>query len=108
MNNDNELYNVMRELYPQLKQNEILYDKVKTVVYNFDKQYEIGFTNEEIDVLLKENYSNINMEKFENALNGITMYINPETHVGLIYDIDIVKGIICGIQNRELTAEEWD
>jgi hypothetical protein len=104
----NELYNILKEVYPELKEREKLYDSVKDIIYNYPKQHKMGFTNKEIDILLKENYPNINMDKFNNALKGVTMMIDQESGETLIYDIDIVRAIVCDIENRDLTAAEWD
>ena len=74
-------------------------------VYNFKTKNKEGFVQSEIDTLLKE-YPDINMDKFNSALMGITcMIINDET---VIYHCDIDKALRCGIENRNLRSWEWD
>lgn len=78
---------------------------IKEKVYGFKTKNKEGFIKSEIEFLLKD-YPNINMDKFNNALIGITcMCINDEI---VIYHCDIEKALHCGIENRNLTPEEWD
>ena len=77
---------------------------IKETVYNFKTKHKQGFIESEITLILKD-YPNINMDKFNEALNGITaMRINNET---VIYHCDIEKALYCGIENRELRIDEW-
>ena len=48
-------------------------NEIGTKVYNFKTKYEEGFIKSEIDTLLKE-YPNINIDKFDSALFGITCF----------------------------------
>lgn len=74
-------------------------------VNSFKTDSEWGFTSEEITILLKQ-YPGIDMDKFNSALMGVTcMSIDEKTR---IYHCDIVKAIRCGVENRNLTVEEWD
>lgn len=78
---------------------------IKDKVKNFKTESDWGFTKEEIEELLKD-FPNINREKFNDALGGITvMLINGKIR---IYPCDIEKALYCGIENRELTNSEWD
>ena len=78
---------------------------IESKVYNFKTKNKEGFVQSEIDTLLKD-YPNINMDKFNNALRGITcMLINGET---VIYHSDIDKALRCGIENRNLHSWELD
>lgn len=80
-------------------------EDIREKVYNFKTKNKEGFIQSEIDALLKD-YPNINMDKFNSALMGITcMRINDET---VIYHCDIDKALRCGIENRNLRIEEWD
>lgn len=80
-------------------------DKIKQKIDNYNTKYKQGFINTEIEDILKE-YPNINMDKFNNALMGIScMVINNET---VIFHCDIEKAIRCGIENRNLNFWEWD
>ena len=78
---------------------------IREKVYGFKTKNKEGFVKSEIDALLKD-YPNINMDKFNSALMGITcMRINNET---VIYHCDIDKALRCGIENRNLRGWEWD
>lgn len=80
-------------------------EDLKNKVYNFPTKHKEGFVQDEIDILLKD-YPDINMNKFHNALMGITcMLINDEI---VTYHCDIEKALRCGIDNRDLRIWEWD
>lgn len=72
---------------------------------NFKTKYEEGFTESEIDLLLKD-FPNINKEKFYNALNGTTGIVKNDEY--LSYHCDIEKALVCGVENRNLYSYEWD
>ena len=74
-------------------------------VFNYKTKYKEGFTKEEIDSLLK-NYPDINMDKFEDALMGITCMMIDDRMI--VYHCDIDHAIKCGMENRRLTLLEWD
>ena len=79
--------------------------KIREKVYNFKTKNKEGFVQSEINTLLKD-YPNINIDKFNSALRGITcMMINDEI---VIYHCDIDKALCCGIENRNLSSWEWD
>ena len=64
-----------------------------------------GFTHDEYMKLL-ENYPEINMDRFWDALNGITcMSIDGET---VVFHRDIELAIRCGMEDRSPTISEWD
>lgn len=78
---------------------------IKEKVYNFKTKNKEGFTNSEIKKLLKD-FPEINMDKFNSALMGITcMRIDNET---VIYHCDIESALHCGVDNRDLGSFEWD
>ena len=80
-------------------------ESIRKRVYEFKTKNKEGFVQSEIDVLLKE-YPNINMDKFDSALMGITcMQINNEL---VIYHCDIESALRCGIENRNLRSWEFD
>lgn len=64
-----------------------------------------GFTNVEIAIILNK-FDNINNEKVHGAMFGNTcMMIN--NHL-INYPWDVSMALRCGIENRDLTVEEWD
>jgi len=74
-------------------------------VYEFKTKNKEGFTNNEINILVKH-FPNINMDKFNDALSGITcILIDGES---VIYHDDIYKALRCGLENRGLYTWEWD
>ena len=80
-------------------------ENIREKVYNFKTKNKEGFVQSEIDMLLKD-YPDINMNKFNSALRGITcMMVDNET---VIYHCDIEKALRCGIENRNLRTWEWD
>jgi len=80
-------------------------NKITDIVNNFPTKNKEGFTGKEIQTLLKQ-YPDINMEKFHDALRGITcMMIDNEM---IIYHCDVELALRCGLENRDPTAFEWD
>lgn len=80
-------------------------DKITEAVYRYSTKYKEGFIQSELEELLKQ-YPDINMDKYNDALMGITcMAIDGQA---VIYHCDVAKAIICGIENRGLKVWEWD
>jgi len=78
---------------------------IRKEVNSYKTKHKQGFTREEYMKLL-ENYSDINMERFWDALNGITcMNIDGET---VIFHRDIFLAIVCGVEDRLPSSWEWD
>jgi hypothetical protein len=85
--------------------NKIDYVKIQDYVYNFKTKYDRGFTDDEINTVLKD-FPDINVKKFDEALWCNTCQVIDDKII--TYHQDIQKAIICGLQNRDLTTEEWD
>ena len=81
--------------------------ELKDKVYNYKTESKYGFSPNEIKELLKD-YPNIKMDKFDDALMGVTCMMNEKTHESIIYHCDIYKALLCGLENRNLKLEEWD
>jgi len=79
---------------------------LKELIYNFKTRNKEGFVQSEIDQLLTK-FPDINMDKFNNALNGITC-IMDDTGDLVIYHVDVLHALQCGIDDRELEFFEWD
>lgn len=78
---------------------------MKDKIYNYVTKYPQGFTSSEIEELLKE-YPSVNMQAFNDALFGNTcMRIDDQI---ITYHCDIYKALCCGLENRNLTIDEWD
>lgn len=81
------------------------YKKLKEKVYNYNTKYDIGYLPNEIDNLLEE-YPNINKDKFDTALRGVTCQSKEGKLV--IYYCDILLALKCGLENRDVRLYEWD
>lgn len=80
------------------------YKKIKDTVYNYKTKNEHGFTKTEIHNLLVE--LKINEKRFNKALGVNTcMLIDGEV---ITYHTDVLKGVVCAIENREQNSLEWD
>ncbi len=80
--------------------------EIQDLVYNYKTKSKYGFINLEIKELLKR-FPDINMEKYNDALMGNTCMMDKQEGI-IIYHCDIYKAILCGIENRDLNAQEWD
>ena len=80
-------------------------EKIYNTVYKFPTKYKEGFVKSEIETVLKE-FPSVNMEKFDNALMGITCQMKEGELV--IYHCDIEHALRAGIENRELYGYEFD
>ncbi len=79
---------------------------LKKLVNEYPTKSEYGFTEVEQEELLK-NFPNVNMEKYNNAMRGNTCMINDDQEI-ISYHCDVLKALYCGIENRDLTQEEFD
>ena len=80
-------------------------ETLKDTIYNYKTKYPQGFTEEEIQEVLKT-LPPINIDKYNNAMMGNTcMRIEGEI---INYHIDVYKAILCGLENRDLHLHEWD
>lgn len=80
------------------------YEKIEKAVDTYPTKYRHGFTHTEISDLLEN--LNINEKKFNKAMGVNTcMLIDGNT---ITYHTDIIKGIICAIEDREQNNIEWD
>lgn len=78
---------------------------IRDKVYSFKTKYKEGFVKSEIEELLKD-YPDVNKEKFDDALAGITCMVKDENIV--IYHCDIETALKCGVENRDIGSHEWD
>ena len=79
--------------------------EIEDKIYSYKTKHKEGFLQTEIDMLLKD-YPDINMDRFNDALIGNTCKVKNGKIVQ--YHCDIYKALMCGIQNRGLTLNEWD
>jgi hypothetical protein len=79
---------------------------IRELVYSYPTQDKMGFTQTELDDLLI-NFTNINMEKFNDSLNFITCTLN-ENGECVIYHHDILKGLYFGLSNKQPRFLDFD
>ena len=79
--------------------------EIQDKIYSYKTKHKEGFLQTEVDTLLID-YPDINMDKFNDALMGNTCMLKDDKIVQ--YHCDIYKALICGIENRGLTLNEWD
>ena len=87
----------------------INYKEIENKVYNYPTKFKEGFTFNEIKKLL-EDYPNISMKHFDNAMRGNTcsLKVVDDKPTVVNYFCDVYKAIIAGLEHRELTFEEFD
>jgi hypothetical protein len=66
--------------------NKSVYD----IVYNYPTKYQMGFTNSEIEEVLK-NFPNLNREFYSNALYRVTCMITDDEMIDYIADHTLFK-----------------
>lgn len=81
--------------------------EIKKMVYSYPTKSEYGFMSDEQEKLLKQ-FPEINMDKYNDALMGVTCMRDEESGDLIIYHCDVLTAIICGIENRNITQAEWD
>jgi hypothetical protein len=79
---------------------------LRDLVYNYPTKYPEGFITEEQRELLKQ-FPNINMDKYNDALTGITC-MRDNSGDFIIYHCDILTALKCGIEDRDINLSEWD
>jgi hypothetical protein len=80
------------------------YQELQDKVYNYNTKYSDGFIKDEIENLLEE--LNINEKRFNKAL-GVNTCMMIDGNV-ITYHSDILKGVVCALENREQNSLEWD
>ncbi len=87
------------------------YQRLCDMVYNYPVINKHGFTvneQKEIISLAEEEFKReIDMHKYSDAQYGVTCMRNEEGEM-VIYHVDVIKSLLCGLESRNLTAEEWD
>ena len=83
-------------------------EHIEDLVNNWPTKYKEGFTNLEITNIVNtiKVDNDFSHEKFDNAMMGNTCMVREGQAV--MYDCDVIKGIQCGIEDRNLNVLEWD
>jgi len=79
--------------------------EVERILDNYPTKYTHGFTDAEIKDITSK-IPNINMDKVYDALCGNTCMMIDNNMIN--YHHDVALAITCGVQNRDINAEEWD
>jgi len=80
---------------------------IKYVVNNTETKYKEGFLpKEHMKLLSRFPTKYMNMDKYWNALHGITFMITDDGV--LTYHCDIITALNCTIENRDMYLHEWD
>jgi hypothetical protein len=75
------------------------------LVYQYPTKHQLGFTNSEIEDVLKK-FPNINREYYEKAMYGITCSMIDDEMV--IFHCDVENALICGLKKTDLGGVKWD
>jgi hypothetical protein len=82
--------------------------EVTKYVDEFKTKHSMGFIKSEVEMVIehfKSKYK-FNMDKYYDAMYGNTCMVVEDQIVN--YHCDVIMGVVCGIEDRELTVEEWD
>lgn len=77
------------------------------VAHTYPTKNAIGFNGKELEKLLSYYSDKVNEDKFFDALKGNTCMLNEDGDV-IMYHCDVSTAMKCGIENRDITFEEWD
>lgn len=79
---------------------------LQDLVYNYPTKSPYGLLDEEIKQLVTDNFKEFNWDKYYDAMMGNTCM----TYEGKIvnYHCDVITGIKCGIENRNIHFSEFD
>jgi len=78
---------------------------LEKLIYEYPTKYKEGFTGAELKELI-DKFPDMNMDKYNDAMMGNTcMVIDGQT---IIYHCDVLTGLRCGIEDRDIRLSEWD
>jgi len=80
--------------------------ELENLVYNYKTTHKQGFLfSEEMEIL--KQFPDINIDKYNDAMRGNTCQMDEKGGF-IIYHCDVFHALLCGLENRDLTLEEWD
>lgn len=82
------------------------YKKLKEYIYGFETWNEMGFTNEELSIILNQLGLSDKMDEFFSAMGVRTCAVIEGKTV--TYHCDVMLGLTCVFEKRKPTAAEWD
>lgn len=80
--------------------------EVTKIVMEYPTSNEIGFTSVEQALLLMTHFDGIKLDRYYNSMLGSTKALIGNQ--GITYHSDIITGIMCGLEDRDIKTEEWD
>lgn len=88
------------------KQLKINFKELKDKVYNYPTKHFEGFLEEELKQLLQKEFPKIKLEDYHSKLGVHTAMLKED---GIItYHSDVILGITCCLENREISLLEFD
>lgn len=78
---------------------------IKDYVYEYPFKSQFGFNPDELKTIVAE-FPDINMDKFNLAMNGNTCMMEEGRII--TYPCDVVTALRCGIENRDIRFSEFD
>jgi hypothetical protein len=78
---------------------------MRDILTNFERKHPEGFTNLELEELLKQ-FPTINVDKFYSALFGNTCMVIDDEIINYPWDVEVA--ISCGLSNRDINNIEFD
>jgi len=79
---------------------------IDEIVDNYKTKSKYGFTNEEIEDIISNNFPIFSREMYNDAMMGNTCM--RENDIIINYPWDVKSGLRCGVEDRVQTLEEWD
>ena len=80
--------------------------KIRDLVYSYPTVSEHGLLDGEVRKLVNDNFKKFNWDKYYDAMMGNTCMMYEGKLVN--YHCDVVTGIKCGLENRDIKLSEWD
>lgn len=90
-----------------MKLNKRTTDAIYKLVYEYPVKHKEGFIAPETNLLINIFHQYMDMKKYDNAMMGNTCMMDAKDGL-IIYHCDVYQALICGLEGRELTLEEWD
>jgi len=93
----------------RIKNRNLTSKNVNDFIYGYPTRHKQGFIGKEINNILEKckiNKSEIDKDKFYDGLGVNTCMVIGNDFI--TYHCDVIKGLLCVIEDREQTLGEWD
>tara|TARA_R100000951_G_scaffold112536_1_gene113031 strand:+ start:856 stop:1113 length:258 start_codon:yes stop_codon:yes gene_type:complete len=83
-------------------------EEIIKYIEEFDTEHEYGFNPKE-KAMVFEHFKDcdFNVDKYNDAMMGNTCMINSRKEI-ITYPIDLIHGMVCALENRDLYSHEFD